>query len=588
MKKGNLVFNCVLILPLFIIPIIWAGKNIDIHRNRESAISMQSVSNQLPSDGLRPSGFAILDFKEFEQLVKEEFSDLLVDEGGVSLEDFYHQTLKTYAVSYPLDGEWFRSFLNSYRIRVKEQGYPESEDQLHEIFEAMDSFLLTDNSIYNGSLKLEDLQRLTWNSVPDYADPQSGSRYDQFLFNSLSGFTELAPITHITKGSGISDSSGNALLTSPYHAVVFKPAEKASGLLQPLRVNKGKEEQSAGRIIPAFFNQCTIVTARDEKELRQILVTTYKTFGYHLTKELIKIVPSETDPLSIDSIEYRGDLLDETLTVEVRAADEVSYNGEITEVISNRVENVSIVDDKHRLIIPGTLPNYQGLMLPVGVLKNAHKTTLSFGSVRVKLDIDDVTTSIDVHKAVMDVSGIKDKIIYEGQPLPNGNYFIAENEIIEEIARQIIDSAKSAEVRIARMREFIHTALHYIPDNGVEVPRFFMESLLMRGGDCEDFSIALANMLLYMDEVDFGFLFYSNHLNLAITWPGIEKAKGVLADNPLRINGRNFYVLEATNPEIPIGADLELRPQFVLLYDRHSNAGGKKIETLQNNNQQHN
>ncbi len=80
-------------------------------------MSVQSGYNQLEHDGLRPSGFAILGFKEFEKLIKEEYSDLLVEEGGVRLEEFHRQTLKTYAVSYALDYEWFRSFLNSYRIK---------------------------------------------------------------------------------------------------------------------------------------------------------------------------------------------------------------------------------------------------------------------------------------------------------------------------------------------------------------------------------------------------------------------------------------------------------------------------------------
>ncbi len=174
------------------------------------------------------------------------------------------------------------------------------------------------------------------------------------------------------------------------------------------------------------------------------------------------------------------------------------------------MEKVSIVDEEHRLVLPASLPIYQGLLLPVNVLKNSHTTRLTFGSVKTELDIDDISSYIDVYKTLKDVSEIKDHLLFEGKPFVNYNYFILRgNEIIDDIAGQIVNSANSTEVKIARMREFLATALHYVPDHeGVEVPRFFLETLLMRGGDCEDFSIVLGNLLIYLEEVDFGFLGY--------------------------------------------------------------------------------
>jgi hypothetical protein len=227
--------------------------------------------------------------------------------------------------------------------------------------------------------------------------------------------------------------------------------------------------------------------------------------------------------------------------------------------------------------LPASIPLYQGLLLPISCIRNAHTTTFCFGGVTATMDIDDVRHGINTHEAVMESMGIEDKIIHDAVTFINCNYFILrDSELLQDIADQFISNSEDTLVQIDQVRSFISDSLHYIPEID-ETPRFFPESLLMRGGDCEDLSVALANLLIYLKDVEIAFLYYYNHINIAVYSPDLAASQS-LADKPsIPINNKPFYVIESTNANMEIGNFPDIKPRYYLLCDEK---GGTTIEEL--------
>jgi len=99
--------------------------------------------------------------------------------------------------------------------------------------------------------------------------------------------------------------------------------------------------------------------------------------------------------------------------------------------------------------------------------------------------------------------------------------------------------------------EFVNSfiqSLPYIDDRiayGYERPKYPVETLIDRGGDCEDTSILLSSILSSMNITNV-LLFYPTHVAVGLELPGEQPAKA------FKNNGNNYYYVESVSPS-PIG-----------------------------------
>lgn len=135
-----------------------------------------------------------------------------------------------------------------------------------------------------------------------------------------------------------------------------------------------------------------------------------------------------------------------------------------------------------------------------------------------------------------------------------------DDRIIREIASTMKAYARrnglSTDEQLEFATYFVHQ-LEYVPDDVStsfdDYPRYPVETLVHRGGDCEDASILLAAILEAMGE-KVGFIRFPEHLQVGIvrdgSYPGAYYEHG----------GQRYYTLEATGGGWQLG---ELPPEYV-------------------------
>jgi len=131
---------------------------------------------------------------------------------------------------------------------------------------------------------------------------------------------------------------------------------------------------------------------------------------------------------------------------------------------------------------------------------------------------------------------------------PDDDYYI------DEIIRQIDAGARKARLNIYQKPDFVRSfaqGLPYTADDVTmpydEYPRYPLETLFDRGGDCEDTSILVAAILDSMG-YDVALLVLENagHMAVGVAIPGIEAPY-------YEFGGKQYYYLETTGEGYEIG-----------------------------------